>query len=254
MSNKREDYLNKLASKTGARIWRVNAGDNKPSPDVTGFINGRLVDFIVADEAPLRDYQREAIDKMRNGDPVAGNLTPIHRTRQFTMGHDIIHRKDLVTSQIPEDEYKEILDVLNRATAKNMHCALLGEPLVNISAPECSFTDKDYIETAKAIEDNLSAITHAEIVKKFKAISGNFGTSVTPKFRDPFTDLLPSAKQAANAFRAFGMAYQMFGRVCRPRNYTWRMTRGKQPRKIKVWHKHRPSHVDIMNLTKEPIS
>lgn len=62
----------------------------------------------------------------------------------------------------------------------------------------------------------------------------------------PPSDELPTVDWTA-CRHANPLYVQMLGRALRPHqgNYTWRMTRGKQPRKIKVWHKSKQRTITI---------
>lgn len=52
-----------------------------------------------------------------------------------------------------------------------------------------------------------------------------------------------SAKQAIRAFNSDSLHVQMHGRALRYRPFTWRMTRGKQPRRVKIYSRVNRPHV-----------
>lgn len=52
-----------------------------------------------------------------------------------------------------------------------------------------------------------------------------------------------TAEQAMRAFNSAALHVQMHGRALRYRPFTWRMTRGKQPRRVKIYSRVNRSHV-----------
>lgn len=203
MSTRKEKLIEELAARSGGNIWR--AGED-----------ARLL-------VGTSDYDTDELHRkldMIDEKPQVDKMTPAEFRRQYEQ-------------RFESDSHA--------ATA--LRYASTGYRKYNKEWESMLMPRGDYeldgdITTGASSEPDDNTMSFDELIDHMRNVRDMFmaGNASIPQrcggHLPPSDELLMVGEYHHQTMKAFSHVQMLGGR-----NYTWRMTRGKQPRKIKVWHK-----------------